>query len=131
MKVALRPWKVRPSVILLGVSLAAPQSVLLVSGPARAAESLYALCAREGDDDTVRPYAPDLREGTLKAFKRLFPDARSAPAEDELDTQANYRCMDGKLLVCFIGANLPCARMNPANRKKMGLNGSRRYWAAM
>lgn len=73
---------------------------------------LYKLCRKVKNDDTVRPYSHALYVGTVKAFKKLFPDAKAAPEESELATQANYRCMNGKLLACFVGANLPCAKMN-------------------
>lgn len=84
--------------------------------PAKAApaEDLYKLCRQVKNDDTIRPYSLELYGGTVKAFKKLFPDAKGAPQEQELGTQANYRCLNGKVLVCFIGANLPCAKMNVA-----------------
>ncbi|TPI12657.1 hypothetical protein FJW06_15810 [Mesorhizobium sp. B4-1-3] len=77
-------------------------------------EEFYKLCRQVKNDDTVRPYSHELYGGTVKAFKTLFPDAKGTPAESELQTQASYRCMNGKVLVCFVGANLPCAKMNTA-----------------
>ncbi|TGW01072.1 hypothetical protein EN797_011805 [Mesorhizobium sp. M2E.F.Ca.ET.154.01.1.1] len=82
--------------------------------PAAAAQDLYGFCRQVKNDDTIRPYSHELYGGTVKAFKKLFPDAKNAPQEQELQTQANYRCMNGKVLACFVGANLPCARMNAA-----------------
>ncbi|WP_141245980.1 hypothetical protein [Mesorhizobium sp. WSM3859] len=82
--------------------------------PTAAAQDLYSFCRQVKNDDTVRPYSHELYNGTVKAFKKLFPDAMSAPQEQELQTQANYRCMNGKVLACFVGANLPCAKMNAA-----------------
>ena len=78
------------------------------------AEDLYKLCRKVKNDDTIRPYSHALYAGTVKAFKKLFPDAKGAPQEQELQTQASYRCMNGKVLACFVGANLPCAKMNAA-----------------
>ncbi|TPI47630.1 hypothetical protein FJW05_11780 [Mesorhizobium sp. B2-9-1] len=78
------------------------------------AQDLRKLCRQVKNDDTVRPYSHALHAGTVKAFNKLFPQAKSAPQESELTTQANYRCMNGKLLACFVGANLPCAKMNAA-----------------
>ncbi|WP_217578075.1 hypothetical protein [Mesorhizobium sp. GbtcB19] len=78
------------------------------------ADDLYKLCRQVKNDDTIRPYSHELYGGTVKAFKRLFPDATSALQEQELQTQASYRCMNGKVLACFVGANLPCAKMNTA-----------------
>lgn len=73
---------------------------------------LAAVCARLGNDDTIRDYDPSLRARTASAFKKLFPDAKGRPDGDSWATQAHYRCMNGKVMVCFVGANLPCARMN-------------------
>ncbi|RVD56111.1 hypothetical protein EN828_23580 [Mesorhizobium sp. M2D.F.Ca.ET.185.01.1.1] len=81
---------------------------------AASADDLYKLCRQMKNDDTIRPYSHELYGGTVKAFKKLFPDAKKAPLEQELQTQANYRCMNGKVLACFVGANLPCAKMNAA-----------------
>ena len=75
---------------------------------------LFAHCASVRDDDTVRSYEPTLREPTIKAFKKMFPDMREEPASSEFEAQARYRCMDGKVMVCFIGANLPCTKINTA-----------------
>jgi hypothetical protein len=93
--------------------------VFVVTGSAKAAkaapaEDLHKFCRQVKNDDTIRPYSHELYSGTAKAFKRLFLDAKNAPQEQELETQANYRCMNGKVLVCFVGANLPCAKMNAA-----------------
>lgn len=94
---------------------------IIAPGSARAApeQNLYKLCRQAKNDDMIRPYSHHLYDGTVKAFKKLFPDAKSAPTEAELQTQANYRCMGGKILVCFVGANLPCAKMN-ASRDNPG-----------
>jgi hypothetical protein len=84
----------------------------LMPGAARAAEpDPAAQCARIRDDDTIRPYAPAIRAGLLTAYAKLFPQART-PAEAELQAGAHIRCMDGNLLACFTGANLPCAKLN-------------------
>lgn len=73
---------------------------------------LVAVCARLGNDDSIRDYDPSLRAGTASAFRKLFPDAKNGPVEDSWQTQAQYRCMNGKVMVCFVGANLPCTKMN-------------------
>ncbi len=95
---------------------AAPATAKAAPATAKAAPptDLYKLCRQVKNDDTIRPYSPELYAGTVKAFKKLFPNTTSAPREQELQTQANYRCMNGKVLACFVGANLPCARMSAA-----------------
>ena len=87
----------------------------LAAGQALAAESsLAAQCSRVHDDDTIHGYVPALHDGLIRAFERLFPSARTPPDEGEIQAGAHIRCMDGHLLACFTGANLPCAKMNTA-----------------
>lgn len=104
------------SAILLGVLV-----TLFMAGAARAAptDDLHKLCRQARNDDTIRDYSPALRDGTVQAFRKLAPDAQGTPDDSELQTQAQYRCMDGKVLVCFVGANLPCVKMN-ASRDNPG-----------
>jgi hypothetical protein len=71
-------------------------------------------CAQAGNDDTVRRYDPSLRPGLLKAYAALFPQARMPPDDQEFQRGAHIRCMNGHLLACFTGANLPCAKMSTA-----------------
>jgi len=80
---------------------------------------MAARCVRIRNDDTIRPYDPALRTGLLKAYARLFPGGRTLPAEAELKDGAHIRCMNGRLLACFVGANLPCGKMN-ASRDNQG-----------
>lgn len=75
-------------------------------------EDLAALCARLVNDDTIRDYDPSLRTRTAAAFQKRFPAAKGKPDGGSWETQAQYRCMNGKVMVCFVGANLPCAKMN-------------------
>jgi hypothetical protein len=81
---------------------------------AAAEEGLVQHCASVRDDDKVRGYDPSLREPTIKAFKTLAPNAKGEPDSSDIETQAQYRCMDGKVMVCFVGANLPCVKINTA-----------------
>ena len=81
---------------------------------AAAGGGLFQHCAKVRNDDTVRSYEPSLREPTIKAFKALFPGAHDEPDPSSFAAQAHYRCMDARVMVCFIGANLPCAKINTA-----------------
>ncbi len=83
----------------------APRSAM--AGPAEQ-------CRQVHNDDTIRPYDPALRSGLLKAYSQLFPQASMPPDDQEFRAGAHIRCMDGRLLACFTGANLPCAKMNTA-----------------
>ncbi|TIS13927.1 MAG: hypothetical protein E5X09_06865, partial [Mesorhizobium sp.] len=100
--------------VFVSVLLAASAFPVLASGSAAKGQNLHRLCRQVKNDDTIRAYSHKLYGGTVKAFRKLFPDAKGAPAESELQAQANYRCMNGKVLACFVGANLPCAKMNAA-----------------
>ncbi|HTV35737.1 MAG TPA: hypothetical protein VMF12_04840 [Xanthobacteraceae bacterium] len=69
-------------------------------------ESPRAYCARVGTDDQVRTapagLAPDIR--------RLFHVDRHYAVGAGF-----FRCADGAVLVCWVGANLPCRKANTAN----------------
>ena len=97
------------------IRLAFVVAVLLAPFAGRAGEpgSEAAHCAAVRDDDEVRPCDASLRAGVLAAFSRLFPNART-PNEQQLRAGAHLRCMDGRLLACFTGANLPCGKLNAA-----------------
>jgi hypothetical protein len=66
------------------------------------------------DDDTIQGYVPALKNQLAAAFARLFPGAPKPPDEQAIRAGAHIRCMDGTLLACFTGANLPCEKMNSA-----------------
>ncbi|KRE11560.1 hypothetical protein ASE66_23760 [Bosea sp. Root483D1] len=80
---------------------------------------LTAVCVRLGNDDGIRDYDPALRARTASAFRKLFRNAKNGPDGESWQTQAQYRCMNGKVMVCFVGANLPCTKMN-AKRENTG-----------
>jgi hypothetical protein len=87
-------------------------SLMSVPFASAADDDLAATCTRVGDDDTLRDYQPSLKAGAAKIFKTMFPGANSPPDEAMLRAQAKFRCMDGKVYACFIGANLPCGKLN-------------------
>jgi hypothetical protein len=103
-----RPRMKRLVLVVAFVLLFAPGAL---AGPAEQ-------CAQVGNDDTVRPYDPSLRPGLLKAYARLFPRARMPPDDQAFQAGAHIRCMDGRLLACFTGANLPCGKMNTDRNNK-------------
>jgi hypothetical protein len=93
--------------------------IALASAGVHAAETRPAVqCTGTGNDDTVRPYDPSLRAGLLKAYAHLFPQARMPPDEQAFQAGAHIRCMDGRLLACFTGANLPCSKMDTSSGNK-------------
>jgi hypothetical protein len=80
---------------------------------AHAAEPDFAAyCAKVRDDDMVRPVPAALAPLLSAAFAKLVG---SAPTDSGyLSRTGQVRCMDGKVLVCFTGANLPCAKIRVA-----------------
>ncbi len=100
----------------LAATLLGILAIFYMAGVAAAAPGpdLHQLCREARNDDTIREYSHALYNGTVEAFKELFPAATATPDEAELKTQAQYRCMNGKIMVCFVGANLPCVKMNNA-----------------
>jgi hypothetical protein len=105
------------SPVLLLLTLAA---LMLAAAPrAKAADDdLPALCTHLSNDDTLRDYQPSLRAGTVKAFRAMFPGAKTPPDDAVLQGQAKFRCMNGKTYVCFVGANLPCGRLNTSRQNE-------------
>jgi hypothetical protein len=78
--------------------------VALSLAPAKA-ETPAAFCARIGTDDTSRPIPEDLVQAVNAAF------AMHMPARTAMDTTV-FRCADRRVMVCTIGANLPCGKAN-------------------
>jgi hypothetical protein len=95
---------------------------LMASGAAAAPiRDLPQHCRQALNDDEIRGYAPELHNQTIEGFRKLFPGAAVTPDSSEFQTQAQYRCMNGKVMICFIGANLPCSKIN-VNRDNPGAN---------
>jgi Lysozyme inhibitor LprI len=98
------------------ILFAASAIFLFVAGhslAARAADAdLTKICRNDVNDDTVRDYQPAFHDAALKAFKKFFPHAAEKPTDEMLASEAKFRCMSGKIYACFIGANLPCSKMN-------------------
>jgi hypothetical protein len=89
-------------------------TIMLAAAPAQAMGADLADCARLHNDDTIHGYVPALHDGLARAFGRLFPSAPNPPDERAIEAGAHIRCMDGRLLACFTGANLPCEKMSTA-----------------
>jgi hypothetical protein len=66
-------------------------------------ESPRSYCARVGTDDTLWTPPPSL----APAIRRLFNIRGHYEAK-----AAYYRCADGAVKVCFVGANMPCGKAN-------------------
>jgi hypothetical protein len=80
----------------------------LASAPQHAdaqTESARTYCARVGNDDQLRP----LRSELVADARRLFNIGSYLPTEF-VATSTFMRCMNGKAWLCYVGANLACAK---------------------
>jgi hypothetical protein len=103
---AIRPaiWQSMASP-LIGTMLAA----ILIFGPSAAradTQSPRQYCRTVGNDDTPR----EIPESLVRTVQRLF----KMDSPDEAKLAVTARCMNGQVLVCNEGANLPCAKANTA-----------------
>jgi hypothetical protein len=92
--------RVRIFYLLAAAALASPLAML--PGAAWAQK----LCHGDATDDEARP----IPETLIPAAVRLF-GLRAMPAE-EVRRSTVYRCAYGRVLVCNLGANLPCGKAN-------------------
>jgi len=67
------------------------------------AETPAAFCARVGADDTLRPIPAALAPAVNAAFRTAMPS-------DVAMRMTVFRCADRRVLVCSVGANLPCGK---------------------
>jgi hypothetical protein len=100
-------------VAFFGAALAPHPSI---AAPARD-ESPRAYCSRVGDDDELRLSPPSL----TSAIKRLFN-----LKGNNLPTAGYFRCAEGHVLVCWVGANIPCGKANTRGSCPPPPNGARR-----
>ena len=77
-----------------------------------------ARCSKVRNDDAIQGYDPALKAKFIAAFSRLFPGAERPVEERLMVAQAKSRCMDGVLYACFVGANLPCSKMDAKRRNR-------------
>jgi len=83
--------------------------VLLACSDDKSAKDPFAYCASVGTID-----APDARykgakvPDTLLAGMRTIMGFASFVPADEIARGTFWRCMDGKVYACYVGANLPC-----------------------
>lgn len=73
-----------------------------VAAPA-ARESPRAYCTRVGTDDTLRRPPRSLQGAIHRLFNVNGSDGRAT---------SYYRCASGAVLLCNVGANLPCGKAN-------------------
>ncbi len=88
-------------------------AIALLTGVHARAETPAAFCQRAGTDDSARP----IPEALVPAVNTAF--GTNMPAPIAMDTTV-YRCAAGRLLVCTVGANLPCGTANTSRAPAEG-----------
>lgn len=76
------------------------------------AETPAQFCAQAGTDDTLRPIPADLAPTINALFHTTMPPALAV-------RMTVFRCAGGHVLVCGMGANLPCGKAD-TNRTSTG-----------
>jgi hypothetical protein len=96
---------------------AAPAAIMLAAcSMVRAhAETPAATCARLGTDDLQRPIPATLVPAINAVFGTNMPVGVAVAA-------TVFRCLDGRMLVCTTGANLPCGPANTSRTPGTGAN---------
>jgi hypothetical protein len=97
--------------LLLALALLVVTSALVSCGSAAVAETYtdpFAYCAEMGTIDA--PDASYTGPAVPESVARGLQTALNAPDTplDMLQNGSTWRCMDGKVMACFVGANLPC-----------------------
>ena len=88
-------------IVVMGALLAA----LFAATNASAAGQSASLCRAGVSDDMTRPLPASLAGAAGRLFGLHMPD-------DVIRRTVVYRCMDGKIMLCSAGANLPCGKAN-------------------
>jgi hypothetical protein len=77
----------------------------------------FAYCAAVGtvDSPDSRYVGPKMPEAIATGLKKAFGAPESAPP-DVFEQGTYWRCMDGKVYACNVGANLPCTEKADTSR---------------
>ena len=104
-----RPWPIDRLALSAMVALSGAVQLSRAGLTAPASyENPRAYCVRVGTDDTLRTPPSSL----APAVRRLF-NIRGHYAPNA----AYYRCVDGTVKVCFVGANLPCGKADTSKNR--------------
>jgi hypothetical protein len=87
-------------------ALAAAAVLLALPVMAARADPVQTLCQGDTTDDTPRPIPDSLVPESVRLF------GLEAMPEEQVRSSTLYRCDAGRVLVCNLGANLPCGKAN-------------------
>ena len=90
-----------------GILFVVVLGLLVASAGASADEAPDQYCQRVGDDDALRQPPVVL----APAIQQLFGLTSAYPPDG-----AFYRCAGGEVMVCVVGANLPCGKANTSTQ---------------
>jgi hypothetical protein len=80
-------------------------ALALFGGGAASADQPAAYCKRVGTDDTLRALPQSLAPQVARLFGLHMPAASIAQT-------SYFRCLNGSVMACTVGANLPCGKAN-------------------
>jgi hypothetical protein len=106
--------------ILVAISGAAIDKAAVAMDSGFEVSDPFAYCERVGTDDRLSGTGSALSEASAKFLEPYLRAALELPAGTSLSRGSVFwRCMQGKVYVCAVGANLPCgskadrAKQNP------------------
>ena len=114
-KATPQPTATNPPADTLAPTVASPSATtttapsLPASTQAGSYSDPFAYCAAAGTTDTpdVRYTGPHMPDVVAQGLRKASGASADAPIE-MFTTGAFWRCMDGKVYACTVGANLPC-----------------------
>jgi hypothetical protein len=99
--------------LLIAANIVSCSSTIIVATPAATQQSTFtdpfAYCAAVGTIDTpdARYTGPKMPDTVVKGLMKASGAPASAPLSVFVDNSF-WRCMNGKVYACTVGANLPC-----------------------
>ena len=96
--------------LLLGASVA---GLACCAAASSRAQTPAGVCAQAGTDDTLRPIPTALVPAVNAVFRTSMPP-------DVAVRLTVFRCAAGHVLVCGVGANLPCGKADTSRTSKGG-----------
>src|SRR5262245_7102022 len=108
-------WMIRA--VPAALSATALAACASVPGPERTYADPFAYCRAVGTIDApdARYAGPSVPPPVAEGLRRAFRAPADAPLE-RFTRGTSWRCMDGKVYACTVGANLPCGEKADTSR---------------